>query len=34
MKKLTLERVVPTISAKVSWLILGTTVCGIPSLPK
>jgi hypothetical protein len=31
MKKLTRERVVPTISASVSWLILGTTVLGMPS---
>jgi hypothetical protein len=34
MKKLTRERVVPIISANVSWLILGTTVSGIASLPK
>jgi len=30
----TRERVVPIISARVSWLILGTTVSGTPSLPK
>jgi len=34
MKKLTRERVVPTISARVSWLILGTTVSGTCSSPK
>ncbi len=34
MKKLTRERVVPTISASVSWLSLGITVCGgLASLP-
>src|SRR5260370_9222315 len=33
IKKLTRERVVPTISARVSWLILGITVSGTPSLP-
>ena len=34
MKKLMRERVVPTISAKVSWLIFGITFSGVPSLPK
>jgi hypothetical protein len=34
MKKLTRDRVVPTISARVSWLILGITVSGTPSFPK
>jgi hypothetical protein len=34
MKKLTRERVVPIISASVSWLILGTTASGAPALPK
>ena len=34
MKKLTLERVVPTISASVSWLIFGITNSGLPSFPK
>jgi hypothetical protein len=34
MKKLTLERVVPIISASVSWLIVGITVSGLPSFPK
>jgi hypothetical protein len=34
MKELTRERVVPTISASISWLILGTTVSGTPCLPK
>jgi hypothetical protein len=34
MKKLTRERVVPTISASLSWLILGTTVSGTASSPK
>jgi hypothetical protein len=34
MKKLTRERVVPIISANVSWLILGTTVSGALALPK
>ena len=34
MKKLTRERVVPIIAASVSWLILGTTVSGVPALPK
>jgi hypothetical protein len=34
MKKLTRERVVPTISARVSWLILGIATSGFPSLPK
>jgi len=33
-KKLTLERVVPTISASVSRLIFGITSSGLPSLPK
>ena len=32
MKKQTRERVVPTISANVSWLSLGTEVSGAPSL--
>ena len=30
MKKQTRDRVVPTISAKVSWLILGTVVSDAP----
>jgi len=34
MKKLTRDRVVPIISARVSRLILGITVRGTPSLPK
>src|SRR5438309_11245211 len=34
MKKLTLDRVVPTLSASVSWLTFGTTGSGRPSLPK
>ena len=34
MKKLTRERVVPIISASISWLIFGTTFSGRPSLPK
>ena len=34
MKKLTRERVVPIISASVSWLILATSGSGFPSLPK
>jgi hypothetical protein len=34
MKWLTLERVVPMISASVSWLIFGITISGLPSLPK
>jgi hypothetical protein len=34
MKKLILERVVPTMPASVSWLILGMTVWGAPSFPK
>jgi hypothetical protein len=34
MKKLTLERVVPTISASVSWLIFGITSSGLPSFPE
>src|ERR1700719_3985502 len=34
MKVLTRERVVPTISASVSWLILAITGSGFPSLPK
>jgi hypothetical protein len=34
MKKLTLERVVPMISASISWLIFGITGSGFPSLPK
>jgi hypothetical protein len=33
MKKLTRERLVPTISARVSWLIFGKTFSGLPSLP-
>ena len=33
-EKLTRDRVVPTISARVSWLIFGTTVWGTPALPK
>ena len=34
MKKLTRDRVVPIISAKVSWLTLGITASGFPSFPK
>ena len=34
MKKLTRERVVPIISASVSWLIFAITGSGFPSLPK
>src|ERR1039457_6725275 len=34
MKKLTRDRVVPIISANVSWLILGLIGCGLPSFPK
>src|ERR1017187_5151524 len=34
IKKLTRERVVPTISARVSWLILGIKTSALPSLPK
>ena len=34
MKKLTRDRVVPIISAKVSWLILAIKVSGAPSLPQ
>ena len=34
IKKLTRERVVPTISASDSWLIFGMTVSGLPSFPK
>jgi len=34
MKKLTRERVVPMISASVSWLICGITSSAVPSLPK
>jgi NADPH:quinone reductase-like Zn-dependent oxidoreductase len=34
MKKLTLERVVPIISARTSWLIFGITVSGLPYFPK
>ena len=34
MKKLTRARVVPIISARVSWLILAMTGSGLPSLPK
>jgi len=33
IKKLTLERVVPTISASVSYEILGMSVSGSPGLP-
>jgi hypothetical protein len=33
MKKLTRDRVVPIISAKVSWLTLGITASGFPSFP-
>ena len=32
-KKLTRDRVVPIISANISWLILGSTVSGLLSLP-
>ena len=34
MKKLTRERVVPIISASVSWLIFAITGTGLLSLPK
>lgn len=34
MKKLTRDRVVPIISANVSWLILALIGWGLPSLPK
>ena len=34
MKKLILGRVVPTMPAKVSWLIFGMTVWGVPFFPK
>jgi hypothetical protein len=34
MKKLTHDRVVPIISASVSWLIFAIVVSGFPSLPK
>jgi len=34
MKKLTRDRVVPIISARVSWLIFATIASGRPSLPK
>src|ERR1039458_5963487 len=34
MKKLTLARVVPTISASISWLILATTGSVLPAFPK
>src|SRR6185312_14745514 len=34
MKKLTLDLVVPIISARVSWLTLAITGSGLPSLPK
>lgn len=34
LKKLTRERVVPIISASVSWLIFGMTSTGVPSFPK
>ncbi len=33
MKKLTRDRVVPIISASVSWLTFGTTVSGLLSFP-
>jgi hypothetical protein len=33
-KKLTRDRVVPIIPAKVSWLTLGITASGLPSFPK
>jgi hypothetical protein len=33
IKKLTRDRVVPIISANISWLISGTTVSGLLSLP-
>ena len=33
MKKLTLDRVVPIMSASISWLIFGITVSGVPSCP-
>jgi hypothetical protein len=34
MKKLTRDRVVPIISASISWLIFGVTLSGAPSLLK
>ena len=34
IKKLTLDRVVPTSPASVSWLMLGITSSGLPSFPK
>ena len=34
MKKFTRDRVVPTISASVSWEIFGMTRCGVCSSPK
>ena len=34
MKKLTRDRVVPIISASVSWLIFAITGSGVPSVPK
>jgi hypothetical protein len=34
MKKLTSDRVVPIISASVSWLIFAIAGSGVPSLPK
>jgi hypothetical protein len=34
MNKLTRDRVVPTMSASVFWLIFGMTASGFPSLPK
>lgn len=34
MKKLILERVVPTMPANVSWLIFGMVVWGVDSCPK
>jgi hypothetical protein len=33
VKKFTHERVVPTISASVSWGIFGRTRCGLSSVP-
>jgi hypothetical protein len=34
MKKLTRDRVVPIISASISWLIVASIGSGFPSLPK
>ena len=34
IKRLTRDRVVPIISASVSWLIFGITGSGLPFLPK